>query len=93
MAFRFLAAGDIHLGRRPARVPPDQDVSEFAPRRAWRALVQTAIAQQVDAIALTGDVVDQDNRFYEAFSDLQDGVCLRTCLSEILSEKTSLVGF
>ncbi len=74
MAFRFLAAGDIHLGRRPARVPPDQDVSEFAPRRAWHALVQTAIAQQVDAIALTGDVVDQDNRFYEAFSDLQDGV-------------------
>lgn len=74
MAFRFLTAGDIHLGRRPARVPPDQDASEFAPRRAWRALVQTAIAQQVDAIALTGDVVDQDNRFYEAFSDLQDGV-------------------
>ena len=74
MAFRFLTAGDIHLGRRPARVPSDQDASEFAPRRAWRALVQTAIAQQVDAIALTGDVVDQDNRFYEAFSDLQDGV-------------------
>jgi len=74
MAFSFLATGDIHLGRRPARVPLDQDASEFAPRRAWRALVQTAIAQQVDAIALTGDVVDQDNRFYEAYSDLQDGV-------------------
>ncbi len=74
MAFSFLTAGDIHLGRRPARVPVDQDASEFAPRRVWRALVQTAIAQQVDAIALTGDVVDQDNRFYEAFSDLQDGV-------------------
>ena len=51
MAFSFLATGDIHLGRRPARVPLDQDASEFAPRRAWRALVQTAIAQQVDAIA------------------------------------------
>ena len=74
MAFRFLTAGDIHLGRRPARVPSDQDASEFAPRCVWHALVQTAIAQQVDAIALTGDVVDQDNRFYEAFSDLQDGV-------------------
>lgn len=74
MAFRFLTAGDIHLGRHPNRVPADQDASEFTPRRAWRALVQAAITQQVDAIVLTGDVVDQDNRFYEAFSDLQDGV-------------------
>jgi len=74
MAFPFLTAGDIHLGRHLRRVLPDQDESEFAPRRAWRALVRTAIRQQVDAIALTGDVVDQDNRFYEAFSDLQDGV-------------------
>jgi exonuclease SbcD len=74
MAFRFLAAGDIHLGRRPARVPLDQDASEFAPGCAWRALVRTAIAQKVDAIALTGDVVERDNRFYEAFSDLQGGV-------------------
>jgi len=74
MAFRFLTAADIHLGRRPSRVPPDQDARELAPRVAWRTLVQTAISQQVDAVALTGDVVDQDNRFYEALSDLQNGV-------------------
>ena len=74
MAFRFLTAGDIHLGRRPARVPRDQDGPQFAPRAAWNALVETAIAQRVDAVALTGDVVDRENRFYEAFSDLQAGV-------------------
>ncbi|NLF32715.1 MAG: DNA repair exonuclease [Planctomycetes bacterium] len=74
MAFRFLTAGDIHLGRRPARVPRDQDSPQFAPRHAWDALVASAIAQQVDAVALTGDVVDQENRFYEAFSDLHRGV-------------------
>jgi DNA repair protein SbcD/Mre11 len=74
MAFRFLTAGDIHLGRRPSRVPEDRDAREFAPRQAWNALVETAIAQRVDAIALSGDVVDQENRFYEALSDLQRGV-------------------
>ena len=55
-------------------MPADQDARAFAPRRAWRALVSEAIAEKVDAVALTGDVVDQDNRFYEAFSQLQDGV-------------------
>ena len=74
MPFHLLAAGDLHLGRRPARVPPDLDTTEFFPRRAWLALVQTAIERRVDAAVLTGDVVDQDNRFYEAFSILQEGV-------------------
>ena len=74
MAFRFLTAGDIHIGRHPVRVPPDQDIREFTPKRAWQALVQKAITSKVDAVALTGDVVDQDNRFYEAFPDLQVGV-------------------
>ncbi len=29
----------IHLGRRPARVPEDQDARDFTSRRAWEALV------------------------------------------------------
>ncbi len=74
MAFRFFIAGDIHLGRRPGRVPVDLDAEEFTPRQAWHALVDRALAQRVDAVALTGDVVDQDNRFYEALSDLHGGV-------------------
>jgi len=73
MVFRFLAAGDIHLGRRSSRVPQNLGSAEFSPEHAWFALVQAAISQKVDAVALTGDVVDQDS-FYEAFSTIQEGV-------------------
>jgi DNA repair exonuclease SbcCD nuclease subunit len=78
MAFRVLTAGDIHLGRRPVRLPTELDARSLTPAAAWRAMVDLAIAQRVDAVALTGDVVDQENRFYEAWSDLRQGVAKLT---------------
>jgi DNA repair exonuclease SbcCD nuclease subunit len=37
-------------------------------------LVDYAIQQGVDVVALTGDVVDEENKLYEAFGPLQNGV-------------------
>ena len=74
MAVRILCAGDLHLGRRPTRIPERLAGMTLGPRQAWRELVRVARERAVDAVALTGDVVDEDNRFYEAYSALQAGV-------------------
>lgn len=41
---------------------------------AWSAIVEHAIAQRVDVVALSGDVVDQTNGYYEAFGPLERGL-------------------
>jgi len=70
---KLLCTGDLHLGRRPSRVP--QDIGRRASAAvAWATVVEEACARGVDAVVLTGDVVDRDNRFFEAFGPLEHGV-------------------
>lgn len=75
---KLLCIGDIHLGRRPSRLP--QEVLDRlggtvpGPAAAWRRAVEYAVAQGVDAVLLAGDVVEQADDFYEAYADLQAGV-------------------
>jgi len=40
----------------------------------WDAIVETAIRRKVDAVVLTGDVVDRENRFFEAIGPLERGL-------------------
>jgi len=75
-SFRILCTGDLHLGRRPARVPIEDD--RLSVRTVWEAVVAAAIDRQVDAVVLTGDVVDAENKMYEAYGTLERG--LRTLL-------------
>lgn len=68
---RILCTGDLHVGRRPSRV-----VGCAEPRRVSCAamladLVDYAIAQKIDALAISGDIVDRENRFYEAYGPLE----------------------
>ena len=74
MVIKILCTGDIHLGRRSSRIPETADSHDLRPTAAWRSFVNTAIEQEVDVVILTGDVVDESNKFYEAFSALQSGV-------------------
>jgi DNA repair exonuclease SbcCD nuclease subunit len=71
---KVLCAGDLHIGRRPTRLPPDADSRGFSCARAWEALVEYAVDQRVDMLALSGDVVDQSNKFYEAIGPLERGL-------------------
>ena len=75
---KFLCVGDVHLGRRPSRLPeelPDElRASGLGPAAAWRRAVDFAIEAAVDAVLLTGDVVEQEDDFYEAYGDLRGGV-------------------
>ena len=66
---RLLVSGDLHLGRAPSRVPlGDRALSVEA---VARALVDRAVEQRADAVVLTGDLADADNRLFEAYGVLE----------------------
>jgi len=69
---RLLCTGDLHIGRRSSRVPVD--LPEASAADAWARVVAHAIHQRVDAVLLSGDVVDQDNRYFEALGPLERGL-------------------
>jgi len=76
----LLCVGDMHLGRRPSRLPEWLE-SEYGistrgldSRAAWRLVVEKALELEVDALLLAGDVVDSNNGFMEAYGALYEGV-------------------
>ena len=73
---KFLAVGDIHLGRTPSRLPPELAVEprRFGPAVAWARTVDVAVQTGVCAVLLAGDVVDRDDDFFEAYGHLARGV-------------------
>jgi len=71
-SYQILCTGDVHLGRRPARVPLDDDT--LSVKTVWERFIETALDRRVDAVVLTGDVVDSENQMYEAFGTLDRGI-------------------
>lgn len=76
MTLKLLAVGDMHLGRRPSRLPEALAgrARELGPAGAWQRVVELAIEEGVDAVALAGDVVEREDDFYEGYRELQAGV-------------------
>ncbi len=79
MSLRILAVGDMHLGRRPRRLPEgliDHGIEprSLAPTVAWQLAVDAAIEEQVDVVALAGDVVESLEDRFEAYGHLERGV-------------------
>lgn len=71
---KILCTGDVHIGRRPSRLPDRVDCSALSCARGWGLIVEKAISERVDLVALSGDVVDEANRFYEAIGPLELGI-------------------
>jgi DNA repair exonuclease SbcCD nuclease subunit len=71
MAIKILAAADLHLGKRSSGI--SMDVEECATKFAWQQIVDWAITNKIDIILLCGDIVDRNNRYYEAIGPLQTG--------------------
>src|SRR5690554_5254704 len=71
MALKILVTGDIHIGKKSSSTPDNSSIS--ATKTTWLSLVDYAIQNKIDVIALTGDVVDQNNRYFEAIGPLQLG--------------------
>ena len=70
---KILCAADLHLGRRPARLPTPWNRGRITAASAWDDLVDHAVEAAVDAVLLAGDVVDRENRFFEAYGPLGRG--------------------
>jgi DNA repair exonuclease SbcCD nuclease subunit len=70
----LLVTGDLHLGRHPARIPSDRDGPQFSPGSVWENVVRHAVSSEVHALLITGDVVDYDNRYFEAYGPFQSGI-------------------
>ena len=68
----LLVTGDLHLGRFPSYVPASD--TSLSVEAVWEAVVTLAIEQEVDAVVLTGDVADQDNKLFEAIEPVRRGV-------------------
>lgn len=70
----LLCAGDLHIGRRSSRLPSHADPAAASTAGCWSSLVDTAIERSVNAVLLSGDVVDRANRYFEAFGPLESGL-------------------
>lgn len=70
----LLCTGDVHLGRHPTRIPSEIDGRQFSPKSVWQSTVDEAIRRRVDAVVITGDVVDRENRYFEAYGAFEAGI-------------------
>ena len=73
---KLLCTADIHLGRQPSRIPEALAgiKADLTPAAVWRGTVDIALAEEVDAVLIAGDVVEQNDDFYEAYPELRTGV-------------------
>lgn len=68
---KILASADLHLGKQSSNV--SKSLSESSVKFTWERMIKLAVEERVDAVVLAGDVVDRDNRFFEAIGPLQKG--------------------
>lgn len=81
MGVRILCIGDIHLGRSPSKLSNlDEGTASISASALLSLACEHAIAERVDAVFFTGDVVDQENAFYEAYGPLK--LAVRSLLAE-----------
>lgn len=71
MTVRLLATGDIHIGRRPMRIRDAELAERASAARMWEDIVSRAVFERADVVLLSRDIVDHDNRFYEATGPLE----------------------
>lgn len=79
MMAKILCIGDLHLGRVPGlsqRLCEDAGLTplQFGPTAAWHRIVDYACEVRPNAVVFVGDIIDKDNRFYEAFGPLETGL-------------------
>src|SRR6476659_9442001 len=71
---RVLCTGDVHLGRPLSQIPDSSALKGVSSTAAWRAIVKLALEEKVDLLAISGDLVDAANRYYEAIGPVEEGI-------------------
>jgi len=70
MPIKIIATADLHLGKSSADVSAEVTSTKFT----WNVLVNRAIEEDVDIFALCGDIIDRNNKYFEAIGPLQAGI-------------------
>jgi len=68
---KLFVSADIHLGKQSSNV--SKSLSESSVKFTWERMISLVVDLSVDALLLAGDIVDRDNRFFEAIGPLQKG--------------------
>jgi len=71
---KLVLTGDLHLGRSSSRVSAEGGHDELRATAAWERIVELAIREGAAAVCLSGDVVDEGSKFWEAIGALEAGV-------------------
>jgi len=71
MSVKILATGDIHIGKKSTALTTN--AKEIATKHTWDQIINKVIHDDFDVLVLTGDIVDRDNRYFEAVGPLQTG--------------------
>jgi DNA repair exonuclease SbcCD nuclease subunit len=70
---KILCTGDVHIGRPLSRIPEWFRNGRVPSSAAWTSIVDLAIRERVDLVAISGDLVDRSNRYYEAIRPIETG--------------------
>jgi len=68
----LLILADAHLGRHPSRIPHDK--TSLSVHAVWDATIEYAITHKVDAVAIVGDLIDANNKYFEAYGTVRRGL-------------------
>lgn len=71
---KLLATSDLHLGRHSSLPLDESDDDITASTRTWHRIVEYAVREEMDAVLMAGDLVDEANHFYEATYELEKGI-------------------
>ena len=67
-SIKILATADLHLGKSSSDITGGHASTKYVLKR----ITDYCIDHQVDVLLLSGDIVDWDNRFFEAYGPLQE---------------------
>ena len=74
MSIKIIATSDLHIGRKATGI--EGGGPELSTREIWKRMVDYAIRNNIDALALAGDIVDHNNRYFEAVAPLLSAFAL-----------------
>lgn len=66
---KVLCTADVHLGRVSSRLGGTEGA--HSAREAWERIAELALREKVDALAVAGDLIDAQNRYFEAFGPVE----------------------
>ena len=94
---KILFSGDLHLGRCSSRLPQGADRRDFSCSSTWDEIVNLAINRDAALVLLSGDIVDENDKFFDAIGPLERGLQklieheIRTLVVASNSEGTDLM--